>query len=157
VETKDEAKKHFLEGKRLLQKDRLDRAMRAFGKAHREDRTNPSYMSYYGLCKALRGGDIGLGIDLCTKAIKKEFSRAEFYLNLGKVYLAVGNKKSAVNVFRKGIKFDPGHNELNQRLSELGIRKPPPIPVLDRGNVANRVLGLLFRKTIPGILRRLKT
>jgi len=155
--TKEEAKKHFLEGKRLLRKDRLDRAMRAFGKAHREDRTNPSYMSYYGLCKALRGGDIGLGIDLCTRAIKKEFSRAEFYLNLGKVYLSVGNKKSALNVFKRGIKFEPGNSELNQCLSDLGIRKPAPIPILDRNNVANKFLGLLFRKTIPGIFKRMKT
>jgi len=155
--TKEGAKKYFIEGKELLSKDRLDRAMRAFGKAHREDRTNPSYMSYYGLCKALRGGDIGFGIDLCTKAIKKEFSRAEFYLNLGKVYLSVGNKKSAVNVFKKGIKFEPKNDELNKQLAELGIRKPAPIPGIDRNNRANRFLGLLFRKTIPNIFRRRKT
>ncbi len=155
--TKEEAQKYFLEGKRLLRKDRLDRALRAFGKAHREDRANPLYMSYYGLCKALRGGDIGLGIELCTKAIKKEFSRAEFYLNLGKVYLAVGNKKSAVSVFKKGIKFEPGNDELNQHLSELGVRKPPPITGLPRNSRANKFLGLLFRKTLPGIIKRLKT
>jgi len=155
--TKEGARKYFIEGKQLLRKDRLDRAMRAFGKAHREDRTNPSYMSYYGLCKALRGGDIGFGIDLCTKAIKKEFSRAEFYLNLGKVYLSVGNKKSAVNVFRKGIKFEPKNDELNKQLSDLGIRKPAPIPGIDRSNKVNRLLGLLLRKTIPGIFKRLKT
>jgi len=155
--TKEGARKYFIEGKQLLQKDRLDRAMRAFGKAHREDRTNPSYMSYYGLCKALRGGDIGFGIELCTKAIKKEFSRAEFYLNLGKVYLSVGNKKGAVNVFKKGTKFEPKNDELHKQLSDLGIRKPAPIPVIDRGNKTNKFLGLLFRKTIPNIFKRLKT
>jgi len=154
--TKEGAKRYFIEGKQLLQKDRLDRAMRAFGKAHREDRANPSYMSYYGLCKALRGGDIGFGIDLCTKAIKKEFSRAEFYLNLGKVYLSVGNKKGAVNVFKKGIKFEPANDELNKQLFDLGIRKPAPIPGLERENKANRFLGLLFRRTIPNIFRRRK-
>ncbi len=154
--TKEGAKRYFIEGKQLLQKDRLDRAMRAFGKAHREDRTNPSYMSYYGLCKALRGGDIGFGIDLCTKAIKKEFSRAEFYLNLGKVYLSVGNKKGAVNVFRKGIKFEPSNDELNKQLFDLGIRKPVPAQGLENENKASSFIGLLFKRTIPSIFRRRK-
>jgi len=154
--TKEVAKKYFLEGKQLLRKDRLDRAMRAFGKAHREDRTNPSYMSYYGLCKALRGGDIGFGIELCTKAIKKEFSRAEFYLNLGKVYLSVGNKKSAVSIFRKGIKFEPKNDELNKHLTDLGIRKPSPITGMERSHKAQGFLGIIFRKAIPNIFRRRK-
>ncbi len=129
--TKDEAAKYFAEGKRLMQKERLDRAMRAFSKAHREDRTNPYYMSYYGLTKALKNGDIGFGIDLCTKAIKKEFSKAELYLNLGKVYLSVGNKKGAVNIFKKGIKFEPGNKELRKYLSELGISKPTGQPIIE--------------------------
>ncbi|MFQ5428526.1 MAG: tetratricopeptide repeat protein [Thermodesulfobacteriota bacterium] len=144
--SKDEASKHFAEGKRLMQKDRLDRAMRAFGKAHREDRTNPSYMSYYGLTKALKGGDIGFGIDLCTRAIKKEFSRAEFYLNLGKVYLSVGNTKGAVNIFKKGIKFEPGNKELKKQLSELGITKPSGMPMIEGGEKAKGFFSKLFAK-----------
>ncbi|MFQ5480528.1 MAG: tetratricopeptide repeat protein [Thermodesulfobacteriota bacterium] len=129
--SKDEAGKYFAEGKRLMQKERLDRAMRAFGKAHREDRTNPYYMSYFGLTKALKGGDIGFGIDLCTKAIKRDFSKAELYLNLGKVYLSVGNKKGAVSIFKKGIKFEPGNKELKKQLADLGISKPSGQPIIE--------------------------
>jgi len=148
--SKEEASKYFAEGIRLMQKERLDRAMRAFGKAHREDRNNPSYMSYYGLTKALKGGDIGFGIDLCTKAIKKEFSRAEFYLNLGKVYLSVNNTKGAINIFKKGIKFEPGNKELKKHLSELGITKPSGQPMVEDKVKSGGFFSRLFKGLVGG-------
>lgn len=148
---------HFIEGKRYLKEQNLDRALRAFGKAYRSDRDNPYYMSYYGLLKALRGGEIGLGLELCTMAIKREFHKAEFYLNLGRIYLAAGNKKGAVSVFKKGLNFDPSNEELNRHLSELGVRKRPVIPALDRSNPLNKFLGVLFRRRLPNFMKRLKT
>ena len=78
------SREHFEAGKRFLAEESLEKALRAFEKAYREDKTNPAYMSYYGLIMALRGGKIGLGLELCTRAIKKEFYRAEYYLNLGR-------------------------------------------------------------------------
>lgn len=148
------SQEHFEAGKRFLREDNLDKALRAFEKAYKEDAHNASYMSYYGLCKALRGGQIGLGLELCTRAIKKEFFRAEFYLNLGKIYLAAENKKGAINVFRKGLRFEPRHSELNRLLSTLGIRNRPVLPMLERSNPVNRVLGKFLRKTMPGILKK---
>src|SRR5574337_261112 len=86
---------HFLAGKRFLREENMDKSLRAFEKAFKEDKDNADYMSYYGMLKALRGGEIGLGLELCTRAIKKEFFKAEYYLNLGRVYMAAGNKKGA--------------------------------------------------------------
>src|SRR5574337_1350440 len=74
---------HFLAGKRFLREENMDKSLRAFEKAFKEDKDNADYMSYYGMLKALRGGEIGLGLELCTRAIKKEFFKAEYYLNLG--------------------------------------------------------------------------
>ena len=150
------SRRHFEEGKRFLKEDKLDRALRAFEKAYKEDTSNPAYMSYYGLCKALRGGHVGLGLELCTRAIKEEFGRGEFYLNLGCVYLSTGNKKGAIKVFKKGLRFDPGNREIQRRLMELGIRSRPIIPVLDRSNPVNKFLGVFFRKTVPGMSRKKK-
>ncbi|MDP2688540.1 MAG: tetratricopeptide repeat protein [Deltaproteobacteria bacterium] len=145
----DTGREQFIAGKNFLREDNLDRALKAFEKAFKEDKENPAYMSYYGLCKAVRGGEIGLGLELCTKAIKKEFFKAEYYLNLGRVYMAAGNKKGAIKVFLKGLKFEPQNEEINRRLVELGFRSKPVIPSLDRSNPLNKFLGILFRRFLP--------
>lgn len=148
------ANENFTAGIGFLKEENMDKALRAFEKAWKEDRENADYMSYYGMCKAIRGGEIGLGLELCTKAIKKEFFKAEFYQNLGKVYMSAGNKKGAIKVFLKGLKFAPQDDGLNKLLIELGFRNKPVIPVLDRGNPINKVLGVFFRRTIPGLFRK---
>ncbi len=148
------ANEHFLAGKKHLKEDNIDKALRAFEKAYREDKDMAEHMSYYGLCKAVRSGEIGFGLELCTRAIKKEFFRAEFYLNLGKVYLAAGNKKGAIKVFLKGLKFEPANEEINKYLVDLGFRKRPFVPVLERSNPVNKYLGIIFRRLIPRLFKR---
>jgi len=148
-----DAREQFIAGKRFLREDNLDRALRSFEKAWKSDRENPEFMSYYGLCKAVRGGEIGLGLELCTTAIKKEFFKAEFYLNLGRVYMAAGNKKGAIKVFKKGLKYDQ-NEEIYKALTALGFRSRPIIPFLDRANPVNKFLGILFKRTIPNLFRR---
>lgn len=147
-------REQFVAGKRHLREENMDKALRAFEKAYKEDKENPDYMSYYGMLKALRGGEIGLGLELCTRAIKKEFFKAEYYLNLGRVYMASGNKKGAIKVFLKGLKFDPQNTEINKYLIELGFRGKPIIPGLDRANPVNKLLGILLRRMIPGLFRK---
>jgi len=146
-----EGREHFLAGKRYLKDESMDKALRAFDKAWKDDKENAEYMSYYGMLKAVRGGEIGLGLELCTRAIKKEFFRAEFYLNLGRVYMSAGNKNGAIKVFKKGLKYDPANDEINSCLIELGFRNRPIIPGIGRSNPVNKFLGILIRRTIPGI------
>jgi len=147
-------REQFVAGKNFLKEDNFDRALKAFEKAYKADGENPAYMSYFGMCKALRAGEIGLGLELCTRAIKKEFFRAEYYLNLGKVYNAAGNKKGAIKVYLKGLKFEPENEEINRRLLELGFRSKPVIKSLDRNNPVNKFLGIFFRKMLPGLFGR---
>ncbi|HBG46266.1 MAG TPA: hypothetical protein DDW94_04660 [Deltaproteobacteria bacterium] len=147
-----EGREHFISGKRFLKEENMDRALRAFDKAWKEDKENAEYMSYYGMLKALRGGEIGLGLEFCTRAIKKEFFRAEFYLNLGKVYMAAGNKKGAIKVFKKGLKYDAANEEMNDLLIQLGFRNRPVISALDRSNPVNKLLGIFFRRTLPNLI-----
>ena len=135
----------FRKGKRFLNDDKMDKALRAFEKAYKADKDNSVYMSYYGMCKAIRGGQVGLGLDLCIRAIKKDFKRAEFYLNLGRVYLATGNKKGATRVFKKGLQFEPGNSGLHKCLAGLGVRNRPMIGAVERSNPLNRMLGRIFR------------
>jgi tetratricopeptide (TPR) repeat protein len=151
-----ESREQFVAGKRFLREDNFDKALKSFEKAWKEDKENPEYMSYYGLCRAVRSGEIGLGLELCTRAIKKEFFKAEFYLNLGRVYMAAGNKKGAIKVFKKGLRYDQGNEELYKALTGLGFRSRPVIPFLDRANPVNKFLGILFKRTIPNLFMRKK-
>jgi len=150
----DTGREQFVAGKNFLKDNNMDRALKAFEKAYKADGGNAAYMSYYGMCTALRTGEIGLGLELCTRAIKKEFFKAEYYLNLGMVYDAAGNKKGAIKVYLKGLKFDPQNPEINKRLLELGFRNKPIIKSLDRNNPVNKFLGIFFRKTLPRLLGR---
>ncbi|MBI5885459.1 MAG: tetratricopeptide repeat protein [Deltaproteobacteria bacterium] len=150
----ESSKEQFLLGQRYLKEEKMDQALKAFEKAYKEDREDPYYLSYFGMCKAIRSGEIGLGLELCTRAIKKEFFKAEFYLNLGKVYLAAGNKKGAIKVFLKGLKFDPNNEEINKHLIDIGFRRKPVIPVLTRTNPVNKFLGILIRRTLPNMLKK---
>ncbi|MBI5810868.1 MAG: tetratricopeptide repeat protein [Deltaproteobacteria bacterium] len=147
------ANDNFRAGKRHLKDENIDKALRSFEKAFKEDADNPEFMSYYGMCKAIRGGEIGLGLELCTRAIKKAFHKAEFYVNLGRVYMAAGNKKGAIKVFQKGLRFDPQNEDMNKYLIELGFRNAPVIPALGRSNPVNKYLGILLRRTIPNVFK----
>ncbi|MEK6759935.1 MAG: hypothetical protein AABY51_09200 [Deltaproteobacteria bacterium] len=147
----ENAKEIFEHGIKLLADDNIDRALKAFDKAYKFEKDNARYMSYYGMCKALRGGEIGLGLELCTRAIKKEFFKPEHYVNLARVYIAAGNKKGAFKVLLKGLKHDPANAVINKMLVDLGFRHKPVIPALDRTNPLNKFLGILLRRMIPGI------
>ncbi|MBI5599910.1 MAG: hypothetical protein HY890_09305 [Deltaproteobacteria bacterium] len=150
----EEAKEDFKKGLRSLKKGDMEEAVRAFEKAYRADKENPAFMYYYGMASALKWGKIGTGLELCTKAIKKEFFKAEYYLNLGHVYLASGNKKGAVTVIKKGLRFEPENENLHEMLISLGARKRQIIPLLGRSNPINKYLGIFFRRTLPDFMKK---
>jgi len=100
------------------------------------------------------GAQIKLGLELCTKAIKKEFYKAEYYRNLARVYIAADNKKGAITTLTKGMKYETESEMLHEMLVELGVRSRPTIPFLKRSNIINKYLGILIRRTIPQMLRR---
>lgn len=146
----------FKEGLVFLKNDNLEKATRAFEKAYKEDKESARYMSYYGMCAALRWGEIGLGIELCTRALKKEFYKAEYYINLARVYLKADNKKGAIAVLKKGLRFDPENDIIHGELVRLGARKRPIIPFLRRSHPVNKFLGIFLRKTIPNIVNKIR-
>jgi tetratricopeptide (TPR) repeat protein len=148
-ETEVDAKTDFNKGKSLLKSGNTHGACRAFQKAFKKESENPEYLSYYGMCAALSRGEIKLGIELCTKAIKKEFYRPHYYENLSRVYVVAGNKKSAITAIMKGLKYDRDSETLHSMLVELGVREKPVISIFKRSNPLNKLLGIFFRRTIP--------
>ena len=147
-------KKLLAIGKKQLKHKDHDGAAKTFEKAFFENKRNSECMSYYGLLSALRWGKIGLGINLCTQAIKTNTLNPEFYLNLGRVYVAAQNKKAAATVFRKGLKAAPSNKNLSNMLYTIGARKRPLIPILKWANPLNRNLAIFFKNTLPGMFRK---
>lgn len=147
---------YFKDGISCLANNDLEGAFAAFEKAYESDGNAARYISYYGLCLAVYKGDVEKGIELCTRAIKLEFFRGEYYLNLGKAFLKAGKKQSAINTFRRGIRIDRDNLEIKKELEKMGIRARPVIPFLKRSNPINKYLGILFIRTIPRLLGKKK-
>ena len=141
-----DAEEYFKAGLFLLKRDRTKEALAAFKKAFASKSGDPRYMSYTGLCMALAEGRTKEGIDLCEKAVRKEFFRPELFLNLGRVYLHSGNRKKAHLAFRKGLSLDRENMGIRQELDRMGVRKPPVFPFLDRKHPINKFAGKVLHK-----------
>jgi Flp pilus assembly protein TadD len=103
---------------------------------------NPVFCSYLAVCLARERQDFDSASKLCMDSIAVEPRKPLHYLNLGRVYLAAGDRKEAIRAFRNGLLH--GNNELIQyELRMLGWRKPPVIPTLDRKHPLNVFLGKL--------------
>jgi tetratricopeptide (TPR) repeat protein len=114
--------------------------------AYEEDSTSavpPELLSYFGLALALGENRIKEAVTYCTTAIKKEFYRSEFYINLSRVYLTANRRSSAVDVLYKGLKIDNQDPSILAELRKLGIRRKPVLGFLTRSHVLNKYLGLI--------------
>ncbi len=147
---------YFKNGLSYLQNGNLQEAFEVFEKAYKGNNNIAKYVSYYGLCTAIYKEDTETGIELCTRAIRLEFFRPEYYLNLGKAFSRAGKKQSAINTFRKGLKVDKNNLDIKMELEKMGIRAKPIISFLARSNLINKYLGILFRRIIPNLLGRKK-
>ncbi len=85
------------------------------------------------------------GLQLCKKAVEKEFFNPDLFFNLGDIYLARGDKKNAHLAFSRGLALAPEHPKIRARIKEMGVRKGPVLSFLDRENFINRFLGALFQ------------
>ena len=147
-------KQLLAQGKKYLKKGDMDNAALTFEKCFKENSRNSECMSYYGLLSALRWGKVGLGIDLCTKALKTNTINPDFYLNLAKVYEYANNKPTAGAVLRKGLFVAPSNKHINSMLYKIGARKRPYIPFLKWSNSLNRGLDIFFKHTIPSLFKK---
>jgi tetratricopeptide (TPR) repeat protein len=111
------------------------------------------YLSYYGYLTGIVGNNYKRGIELCNEAIKREFFHPDFYLNLGRLYLAISNKGLAVKTFYKGLRIDKTNKELIEEIKKLGVRKKPVFSFFLRDNPVNRFAGRIrvsLRRLLKG-------
>lgn len=98
-------------------------------------------LSYFALCLALVEKQYRPAIEMAEKAIDLQFYKAEHYLNLGKIYVAAGDRKKGIEIVDRGLGVVPDDERLRSYRTELGVRQPKPVPFLDRGNPINKSLG----------------
>jgi len=116
---------------------------------------DPFLLSYYGFLDAIVNKNYDQGVDLCKDAIDilkedvpsgKEVYYPLFYLNLGRAYLARGDKGNAAEAFKKGLEANPQDSDLLGEASNIGMRRKPVVPILKRSNPINKYIGRLLHK-----------
>ena len=134
----------FEEGLRALNAGRTGEALVWFEKAVAEGKT-PLVCAYLAYCRAKEQGNCKEAIALCMEAIKDEPKNSDIYLNLGRVHLLAGQRRSAIRAFDLGLRYGKNSQIVNE-LILLGRRKAPPLPFLSRTNPLNKLLGKFLKK-----------
>ncbi len=109
-------------------------------------------LSFYGLTVAMVGGSRKEGLRLCQKAVETELPKAEFFLNLGKVYCLCKQKQKAFNAYKQGLKINPGHPEILSEINCLGERRTPFFNLLPRKHFLNQCSGILLDRHLKTFL-----
>ena len=113
---------------------------------------DPFFLSHFGYLTAVVENKSRKGAGICEDAIKvlrksqstdMAFFFPLLYFNLGRAYVKGNRKRAAMNAFQEGLKYDKNNKGILLEIKELGVRKSPVIPFLDRSNPANIYLGKL--------------
>jgi hypothetical protein len=131
------------EGKGAFAARDVGAAHHAFERAHRRDPRNPEAMSWYGLTLVLVERNSNLGVMLCDQALRAAGPEPELLLNVARVHLALNQRERAVRAILRGLEHWPGDPRFAAARDAIGIRRPPVLGFLPRGNPLNRVLGKL--------------
>jgi tetratricopeptide (TPR) repeat protein len=107
------------------------------------------YASYFGYCIASVLGKKRDGLRICRKAATSEFFTPDILLNLARVQLLMGDRKEAWSTLMRGLRLDPEHPGLIAEVRQMGIRRKPVIPFLDRSHPLNRLAGSLSSRGGP--------
>ena len=105
----------------------------------------PEAKAWFGYCLAYEKKDFRTGINLCREVLSKNPELAEGYHALGRIYLHSGNRKQAVEILERGLKWNQ-NQEIQNLLRSIGIRRRPLIPFLHRDNTLNVSLGRCLAK-----------
>jgi len=105
----------------------------------------PSIKSKLAYCLAMERRQFQEAMKLCRDALQTDPGNPEHYYQLGRIYIAAGQKRQAIKTLRKGLKFKR-HQSIIDELTKLGARKPVVFSSLPREHVLNRCVGILLSK-----------
>lgn len=115
---------------------------------------DPVAASYYALCLARVEACYDRAITLCFMAAEKDFCNPVIHLNLGRIFLEIGQKSKAIKTFKRGLVMDDSNKELIIEMEKLGLRRRPVISWLGRKNSLNVFLGKAASISLKHPVRR---
>jgi len=115
-------------------------------KASQKGKT-PLLDSYLAYCLAREHNSYSEAIELGKGAMNEQSRNLVLYLNLAKIYILAGQRNNALKVLRQATKRGRDGRVL-RLIKNLGIRKKPVFPFLQRENLINIFLGKLRHKCL---------
>ena len=139
-----EVERLFAKGLDAIKNGDMVSALVHFEKVVKLD-NSPTNRSYHAFCVARERGQFKKSISICEELLKEEPDNPIHYLNLGRIYVLAGQKTEAMRILREGLTHEE-NREIVAELIELGMRKPPILPLLKRQNPLNRYFGIVLTK-----------
>lgn len=116
-----------------------------------EDEVPALFYAYLGYGVARNHGRNAQGLELCRRAIAMDQYQPESYYFLARLYLLIGDRRSAFQVVEEGLEIAPGNGRLAEVRHQLGDRRRPVLPFLSRRHPVNRYLGKVRHRFLgPG-------
>jgi Flp pilus assembly protein TadD len=128
----------------LTRRDDYRKALTLFEQALRLRPSEPRFQSYVGLCLAVTGKKVRAAVELCERAARAEFFRADHFCNLGAVYEVAGDRRKAYDAYQHGLELDRNHAGIKGALRKMGRRRQPVFPFLPRTSAMNRMAGMVL-------------
>jgi Flp pilus assembly protein TadD len=137
----------FISGMDRFESDDYAAALQLFRKADESAAINDVYQnrytSFHGLARVFMGDH--QGVKLCRKAAVGETNDAEVYCNLAMAENKLGQRESARQALRRGLRIAPEHAGLRQLKKEISLREQRGlVRSLKRDNWLKRLLDRLF-------------
>ncbi|MFC1490306.1 tetratricopeptide repeat protein [Candidatus Latescibacterota bacterium] len=94
-------------------------AEKAFRQVYIANPENPNVCYLLGKALSMNSQTASEAVQLLSKAISLSPSNMQAYLDLGKLFLSMGNKKSAIEVFEQALKVNPNVPEIRAQLDKI--------------------------------------
>ena len=103
---------------------------------------NPIYISQLGFCVGMLG-NLPDGERMCRRAMTMAPTVPIILVNLGRMLVEMDLRQEARVLFTQAYQIDNTSSPAALELFRLGVRKPPVLPFIGRGNPLNKYLGIL--------------
>ncbi len=138
----------FKQGIKLLRNGQSDEAVEYLQHAAELKQQNPFYLSFLGVSVARAQKKWAAAVKLCETALGLRRTEAQFYLNLAEVYVSAGRREDAVAVLDRGLFYLRIDARIRRARANLGKRRAPVLPFLEREHFLNRGLGKLRHRVL---------
>jgi Flp pilus assembly protein TadD len=138
----------FKQGIELLRNGKSDEAVEYLRHAAELKQQNPYYLSFLGVSVARAQRKWAAAVELCERALSLRRSEALLYLNLAEVYVSAGRRDDAVEALERGLLYLRADPRIRRARANLGRRRSPVLPFLEREHFLNRGLGKLRHRVL---------